>query len=337
MHDADHRTTFAPSRREVLQLLGACALPAFGGTALAQAANYPSRTVTVIVPFPAGATLDVLVRQVAQQLAEHWKKGVVVDNRTGAGGIIGIASGAKAANDGYTLIAVANSFVANTVLRNDMPYDAFNDFVPVTLLGAVPHVLVTNAASPFRTIAELQRHAKDKPRSLSYSSGGNGTMSHLAGEMLNRAAGIDAMHVPYRGQGPALADVASGQVALNFANLPEALPLIKEGKIHALAVAQPSRSQLLPNVPTFAELGMPGVVSASWYGLVAPKGTPPEIAARVQQEIAKSLAQADLRSRLVASGLEPAGTSPKDFKDFMRSTAQVYGRVITEARITLEK
>lgn len=337
MLNADDRSPFIASRRKVLQLLGACAVPVLGAPAGAQTAAYPTRNITVIVPFPAGATLDVLVRQVAQQLAERWKTGVVVDNRTGAGGIIGISAGAKAPNDGYTLTAVANSFVANTVLRTDMPYDAFNDFVPVTLLGAVPHVLVTRAASPYRTVAELQRYAKEKPRSLSYSSGGNGTMSHLAGEMLNRAAGIDAMHVPYRGQGPALADVVSGQVALNFANLPEALPLIKEGKIHALALAQPSRSQLLPNVPTFTELGMPTVVSDSWYGIVAPKGTPPEIAARVQQEIAKTLAESDLRSRLVASGLEPAGTSPKDFEDFMRSTAQAYRRVITDARITLNK
>jgi tripartite-type tricarboxylate transporter receptor subunit TctC len=329
--------SFSSTRRAVLRMLTVSAGTALGGRALAQPGTYPARTVTVIVPFPAGATLDVLVRQVGQQLGDRWKQSVVVDNRTGAGGVIGIAAGAKALNDGYTLTAVANSFVANTVLRNDMPYDAFADFVPVTLLGSVPHVLVANAAAPYKTMADLQRYAKEKPGTLSYSSGGNGTMSHLAGEMLKRAAGFDAVHVPYRGQGPALADVASGQIQLNFANLPEALPLISSGKIIALAISQPKRSQLLPNVPSFAELGMPSVVSDSWYGLVAPKGTPAEIAERVQQDVARAFAHPDLRNRLVATGLEPAGSTPAAFEEFMRTTAQAYRRVITDARITLEK
>jgi tripartite-type tricarboxylate transporter receptor subunit TctC len=323
-------------RRALLGLLSTWAATA-NGFASAQSAGYPNRNVSVIVPFPAGATLDVLVRQVAQQLGERWKQAVVVDNRSGAGGIIGITAGGKALPDGYTLTAVANSFVANTVLRNDMPYDAFADFVPVTLLGSVPHVLVANAAAPYKTVADLQRFAKEKPGTLSYSSGGNGTMSHLAGEMLKRAANIVAVHVPYRGQGPALADVASGQVQLNFANLPEALPLIKGGKIIALAIAQPKRSQLLPTVPSFAELGMPSVVSDSWYGLVAPKGTPPDVAARVQQDVARAFAQPEFRNRLLATGLEPSGSTPAAFEEFMRSTAQAYRRVITDARITLDK
>jgi tripartite-type tricarboxylate transporter receptor subunit TctC len=324
-------------RRAVLRTLAAAALPALTGLAGAQPAAFPTRNVTMIVPFPAGATLDYLVRQVAQQLSERWKHPVVVDNRTGAGGIVGISFGAKAPNDGYTLIAVANSFVANTVLRNDMPYDAFADFVPVTLLGAVPHVLVANAGAPFKTIAELKRYGKDKEAPLSYSSGGNGTMSHLAGEMLKRSAGIRAVHVPYRGQGPALADVVSGQVQMTFANLPEALPMIKEGKIRALAIAQSARSQLLPDVPTFVELGMPSVISDSWYGLVAPKGTSPAIVARIQQDIASVIAQPEMRSKLLATGLEPVANTPKAFEDFMRSTAQAYRRVVTDAHITLDK
>jgi tripartite-type tricarboxylate transporter receptor subunit TctC len=324
-------------RRTVLRTLVAAVLPTFAGLANAQPAAFPTRNVTIIVPFPAGATLDFLVRQVAQQLAERWKHSVVVDNRTGAGGIVGISYGAKAPNDGYTLTAVANSFVANTVLRNDMPYDAFADFAPVTLLGAVPHVLVAGSGAPFKTIAELQRYGKDKTSMLSYSSGGNGTMSHLAGEMLKRSAGINAVHVPYRGQGPALADVVSGQVHLTFANLPEALPMIKEGRIRALAIAQHARSQLLPDVPTFAEVGMPTVISDSWYGLVAPKGTSPEIVARIQRDIASVMAQPEMRSKLLATGLEPAAPTPKAFEDFMRSTAQAYRRVITDAHITLDK
>lgn len=327
----------SPLRRTTLRIFIGATLPALFGIAGAQSAAFPTRNVTVIVPFPAGATLDFLVRQVAQLLTERWKHAVIVDNRTGAGGIVGISSGAKAPNDGYTLIAVANSFVANTVLRNDMAYDAFTDFVPVTLLGSVPHVLVANAGAPFKTIAELQRYARSKAAPLSYSSGGNGTMSHLAGEMLKRSAGIDAVHVPYRGQAPALADVVSGQVQMTFANLPEALPMIKDGKIRALAIAQRARSQLLPDVPTFAELGMPSVISDSWYGLVAPKGTSPEIVARIQQDIASVMAQPETRSMLLATGLEPAATTPKRFEDFMRSTAQAYRRVVTDAHITLDK
>jgi tripartite-type tricarboxylate transporter receptor subunit TctC len=324
------------ARRDFIAALAAPLLASVARPSFADS-RFPSRAVTFIVPFPAGATLDVLVRQVAQQLGELWKQPAIVENRTGAGGIVGISAGAKAPADGYTLIAVANSFVANTVLRHDLPYDAFADFVPVTLLGSVPHVLVANAASPYKTVAQLQQYAKRRGARLSYSSGGAGTMSHLAGEMLKRAAGIDAVHVPYRGQGPALADVVSGQVQLTFANLPEALPLIQQGKIVALAVAQPSRSQLLPDVPAFAELGMPSVVSDSWYGLVAPKGTPPDIAAQIQRDIARVLEEPTTRNRLVATGLEPAANTPKAFEHFMRTTAQAYRRVITDAHITAEK
>ncbi|RYF67823.1 MAG: tripartite tricarboxylate transporter substrate binding protein, partial [Comamonadaceae bacterium] len=228
-------------------------------------------------------------------------------------------------------------FVGNTVLRNDLPYDAFADFTPVTMLGAVPHVLVASPSLPFKTLAELQRFAREKPAALSYSSGGNGTMSHLAGEMLNRAAGIQAVHVPYRGQGPALMDVVTGQVQLNFANLPEALPLIKEGKVSAIAVAQRHRSQLLPSVPTFAELGMPGVISDSWYGLVAPKGTRRELAVKIQEDVARVLARPDMKARLAAGGFEMAALSPKAFEEFMVSTAQAYRKIVTDARIALDK
>src|SRR5690625_4521543 len=206
------------------------------GVATAQSHQYPQKPVTMVVPFPPGASLDNIVRAVANELSEEWGQSVIVKNRTGAGGIVGIGSVAQAKADGYTVVAVANSFVGNTVLRDDLPYDAFEDFAPITLLGIVPHVLVTNSSVPVSTVAELIDYAQQQGGALSYSSGGIGTMSHLGAEMLKQDTGIDMAHIPYRGQGPALIDTVSGQVDLTLANLPEIPGHIKDGKIVPLAI-----------------------------------------------------------------------------------------------------
>jgi tripartite-type tricarboxylate transporter receptor subunit TctC len=300
---------------------------------LAAAQNFPDKPVQIIVPFPPGASLDSMVRIVAQKLGESWNQRVIVENRTGASGIIGVSAGAKAAPDGYTLVAVSNSFAANTVLRKDMPYDAFKDFAPVTLLGAVPHVLVVHSSVPVQSVKELVDYAKQNPGRLNYASGGSGTISHLGAEMFKRAAGIDMVHVPYRGQGPALADVVSGQVSLTLGNIPEVMPHVKSGRVKALAVVKPTRSKLDPQIPTLAEAGYPGVISESWYGLVAPAGTPPDIVAKIQREVAKALANPEVNERLAGQGFEPAGSSPEAFKTFLQTQTAAYKKVIDEAKI----
>ncbi len=198
---------------------------------------YPDKPVRIIVPFPPVASIDLLARLVAQKAGEDWDVNVFVENKSGAGGILGIDAGAKAAPDGYTFVCVANSFAANPVLRKDLPYDAFKDFAPITLLGITPHVLVANPALPANSVQELIALAKQRPGKLSYASFGNGTSPHLAGETLRSMAGIDMVHVPYRGQIPALTDVMSGQVSVTFGNLPDVMAHVHAGKLKALAIA----------------------------------------------------------------------------------------------------
>jgi tripartite-type tricarboxylate transporter receptor subunit TctC len=324
-----------PGRRGMLKTMicAAAGLLVAGASPGAAAQNYPEKPITIIVPFPPGASLDSMVRIVAQKLGESWNQRVIVENRTGASGIIGVNAGAKAAPDGYTLVAVSNSFAANTVLRNDMPYDAFKDFAPVTLLGSVPHVLVAHSSVPVQSVKELVAYAKQHPGRLNYASGGSGTISHLGGEMFKRAAGIDLVHVPYRGQGPALADVVSGQVSLTLGNMPEVMPHVKSGRVKALAVVKPTRSKLDPQIPTLAEAGYPGVISESWYGLVAPANTAPAIVAKLQREIARVLAMPDVSERLAGQGFEPSGNTPEAFKNFLQTQTAIYRKIIDEATI----
>ncbi|MBN9429733.1 MAG: tripartite tricarboxylate transporter substrate binding protein [Burkholderiales bacterium] len=314
--------------------IGAIAL---GTASSAEAqAQYPDRPPRVVVPFPAGASLDTMVRTVTQKMSEGLGQNVVVENRSGAGGIVGIGSVAKAPPDGYQFVAVANSFVANTLLRNDLPYDAFKDFAPVTLLGTVPHVLVARRGLAADSVASLVELARRTPDRITFASGGNGTSSHLGAEMFMRAANIRLAHVPYRGQGPALVDVVGGQVDLTLGNMPEVIPHVKSGAIKVLAIVAPKRSPLEPGWPTLAELGYPSVVSDSWFGLMAPAGTPADAIARFQREAARALASPDVRDRLAAQGFVPSGITPDEYRAFLQSTAAAYKQVIEAAKIKLD-
>jgi tripartite-type tricarboxylate transporter receptor subunit TctC len=321
-------------RRALAAMAAACLLAHTSGPALAQ--SYPSAPIRIIVPFPAGASLDTVVRLVAQRMTEGLGQNVFVENKTGAGGIIGIGAGAKAPADGYHFTAVANSFAGNTLLRKDLPYDAFKDFVPVTLLGTVPHVLVSREGLPVKSLPELIAYAKQNPGKISYSSGGIGTSSHLGGEMLSRAAGIALTHVPYRGQGPALLDVIAGQVDLTLGNMPEVIPHAKAGTLRPLAVVATERLPLEPGWQTLKEQGFPEVVSDSWFGLVAPAGTPPEVVTRFQREAARVLAIPEVRNQLEGQGFLIAASTPQAFKSFLESTTTAYRKVIDEAGIKLD-
>lgn len=301
------------------------ALLAFSTAAGAQ--TYPQKAVHVIVPFPAGATMDFVVRLVSQKLSEAWGNAVVVENRTGGAGIIGTEYGARAEPDGYTILAIANSFAGNPTFRKSLPYDTFKDFAPITLLGSTPLVLVGHISVPANTTAELVALAKKKPGSLAYGAAA-GASPHLAMAWFSSVAGIKLQFIPYRGQSQAQNDLLSGQIQLVFGNLPDVMPHIKNGKIKAYGIAIAQRSPLAPEIPTLAEAGYKGPQWDSWYGFVAPAKTPHDVVEKIAVSVKQVLAQADVQQRLNGVGLVPAGTSPDEFKSFLHETAESYAKIL---------
>ncbi len=302
----------------------------------AGAQAYPDKPVRIIVPFPPGATIDFLARLLAQKLGEDWGVNVFVENKSGAGGIVGIDAAAKSMPDGYTFVCVANSFAANPVLRKDLPYDTFKDLAPVTLVGVTPHVLVAFPALPANTVTELVAYAKQQPGKVTYASFGSGTTPHLASETLKSMAGIDIVHVPYRGQIPALADVMAGQVSMTFGNLPDVMPQVAARKLKALAIATLQRSALAPELPTLGEAGLPGFTSDSWFGIAAPAKTPPAAVRKMQTQVADILRRPDVKSRLHTAGVEPSGNTPEQFGTFLQEQMAKYAAIIKAAGIKAE-
>lgn len=278
--------------------------------AIGQAA-YPSRPIVMIVPQAAGGTNDIVGRLVSQKLGEVMGTSAVVENRPGAGGNIGTQVAARAPKDGYTLLmTISSSQAINPAQYKNAGFDPVKDFKPISLIGAVPNVLLANPSFPARSMAELVALAKAKPGQYQYASAGNGTLNHLLGEMLNSMAGISLQHVPYKGVAPALNDVLGGQLPMLFASLPSSLANIKAGKLRAIAVSGATRSPVLPDVPTVAET-VPGYIGTLWIGLFAPAGVPPDVLARLQDGMAKTLASKDLREKLEHQGVELAGSAEK--------------------------
>ncbi|MDD0837703.1 tripartite tricarboxylate transporter substrate binding protein [Curvibacter sp. HBC61] len=280
--------------------------------ALAQSPSYPSRPIVMVVPQAAGGTNDIVGRLVSQKLGELLgSAGVVVENRPGAGGNIGTQSVAKAPKDGYTLLmTISSSQAINPALYKNVGFDPVKDFRPISLIGAVPNVLLVNPNFQARTVGELLALAKAKPGQLPYASAGNGTLNHLLGEMLNSMAGVDLQHVPYKGVAPAMNDVLGGQLPMLFASLPSSLANIRAGKLRALAVSGPTRSPVLPEVPTLGET-VPGYSGTLWIGLFAPAGVPQEVLTRLQDGMSRALLSKDLRDKLEQQGVELAGTPDK--------------------------
>ncbi|MDD0809011.1 tripartite tricarboxylate transporter substrate binding protein [Curvibacter sp. RS43] len=280
--------------------------------AAAQSPSYPSRPIVMVVPQTAGGTNDIVGRLVSQKLGEVLgAASVVVDNRPGAGGNIGTQLVAKAPKDGYTLLmTISSSQAINPALYKNAGFDPVKDFRPISLIGAVPNVLLVNPSFQARTVAELLSLAKAQPGKLQYASAGNGTLNHLLGEMLNSMAGIELQHVPYKGVAPAMNDVLGGQLPMLFASLPSALANIRAGKLRALAVSGPSRSPVLPEVPTLGE-SVPGYSGTLWIGLFAPAGVPADVATRLQDGMARALASKDLRDKLEQQGVELASSPDK--------------------------
>ena len=323
------------SRRRALGGLGAlAAAAAWPGIARAQA--WPAKPVRIVVPFAAAGTTDILARALAPELQRALGQSFVVDNKPGAGGNTGSAEVAKAAPDGYTfLMGTVGTHAINPSLYPKMPYDAVKDFVPVTLVAGVPNVLVLNPATAQRlginTVADLVRVARANPGKLNMASSGNGTSIHLAGELFKSMTGSFMVHIPYRGSGPALLDLMGGTMDLMFDNLPSAMPHIRSGKLKALAVTSATRSAALPDLPTVAEVGGPqlaGYEASSWFGLLAPAGTPADVVNRVQQETAKALASPSLKEKLQAQGAIPSGNTPAEFARFIEAETAKWAKVV---------
>ena len=299
--------------------------------ALAQ--EYPVKAIRFIAPNLPGGPTDILARLIGQKLAESFGHPVVIENRAGAGGNIGTELAAKSAPDGYTLLmgAVATHAI-NPSLYSKIPYDPVKDFAPVALVAQVPNILVVNPAVPAKTVRELIDLARAKPGTLNFGSGSTGSTGHLAGELFNTMAGVKMVHIPYKGAAPATADLLGGQVQLMFDNLASALPNVKAGKLRALAVTTLARSPAIPELPTIAESGLPGFDLTTWFGLLVPAGTPPEIVARLNAEIVRALDAKDMRERLDKMGAEPlSNNTPERFAAFIRSEAAKYARVVKDS------
>lgn len=295
---------------------------------------YPSRNVVIVVPYPAGGVADLLPRLVAEKLTRKWGKTVLVENRAGASGNIGMAYVAQQPADGYTFaLAPAGNLTVNPTLFKDLPFDTEKDFTPVTLLANVPNVLVVHPAVPAKTFQELVAYAKANPHKLNFASPGAGSGAHLAGELLKLDAGLDIVHVPYKGLAPAVTDLLGGQVQMMFAGVSTVLQAVKAGKLRALAVAGPHRLDALPGVPTVAESGYPGFDVTSWYGIVAKAGTPPGIIHKVQADMAEALKQPDIMRKLADQGLEPVGDTPQQFGALIHAESGKWGDIVKKANI----
>jgi len=299
--------------------------------AFAQA--YPTKPITVIVPYAVGGTTDIVARLVTTQIANGLGQPMVVDNRAGGGGNIGWGAVARSAPDGYTLLTTEMSFTIAPALGTKQPFDPKKDFSHVITAAAAPHVLVVNPSVPVKTVQEFIAQAKANPGKLNYGSGGNGTNTHLGGELFKREAGIDLVHVPYKGAGQVLQDLMGGQVQALVTSLPTALPHIKSGKLRALMVTSEKRSPLLPDVPSAKEVGLPKVVMDFWVGFSAPAGTPQPVIDKLNKAITDALNSADGRKRLAEQGLEPVPNSPAQASQLVAAEMQRWGAVVKAAGI----
>ncbi|MDA8522274.1 Bug family tripartite tricarboxylate transporter substrate binding protein [Acidovorax sp. NCPPB 4044] len=333
--------TLPASRRRTFAL-GALALATLGtATALlprtAAAQAYPSKPVTIIVPFAAGGTTDILARVIAQGLGTELGQSVVVDNRAGAGGNIGGQVAARAPADGYTLfMGTVGTHAINAALYKKMPFDPIKDFAPLTRVANVPNLLVANPAQPYKSVQELIAYAKANPGQVNFGSSGSGSSIHLSGELFKSLAKVDMVHVPYKGSAPAVTDLLGNQIAIMFDNMPSAIQHVRSGKLRPLAVTTAKRSPELPDVPTIAEAGVPGYEATSWFGMFAPAGTPAPVVARLNAAIVKVLAQPETKKKLAEQGAEAYGETPAQFADFIQKESVKWGKVVRESGASVD-
>jgi tripartite-type tricarboxylate transporter receptor subunit TctC len=298
-------------------------------------AAWPSKTIRIIVPSSPGGGTDITARALGPRLSEALGQPVVIDNRPGAGQLLGTELVARAPADGYTQLMAASAIVLNQVLAKKPPYDILRDFAPITVGAFVPHVLTVHPSLPARSVKELIALARANPGALNYSSAGPGTSLHMAMELFLSMARINAVHVPYKGAGPATTDLLAGHVQMATTGALTVAPHLRSGKLRALGVTGAKRAAALPDVPTIAEAGVPGYEAIFWYALFAPAGTPRVVVDRMQSEVAKALQPADVRERLAADGAEPGGMPPDAFAAFIKSELDKWGRVVRQAKLTL--
>ena len=302
----------------------------------ARATDYPTKPVHVILGFTAGSGIDIMARTVGQHFAEATGQQFVIENRPGAGSNLATGMVAKAAPDGYTILLATVANAINATVYRNLPFDFLRDFSPVILTGSASNVLVVNPSSPARTMQELIDLAKARPGKLTFGSSGSGTLPHMAGELFRRRAGIDVIHVPYKGGPQATTDLVSGQIDYLFAITSTALPHIESGRLRVLAVTSKERTPQLPNVPTISESGLPGFEAVTWFGFVVPAGTPREIVDRLNAEIGKVLSKPEVKKQLAAQGIDVAGGTPEQLGGYMREEFAKWGSLVKDAAVTVD-
>ena len=302
-----------------------------------QAQNFPVKPVRVLTPFTAGSAIDTLARVLGQKMGDGWGQQVVIDNRIGANGIIGTEAAAKAPPDGYTIhLGNISTLAVNPHLYLKLPYDALRDFVPITLAATIPVVLVVHPSLPVKSVKELIALSKARPGQLNYASGGTGSAQHLPMEMLRVESGINIVHVPYKGLGPAFSDVLGGQVPMMFTGVSNVVPHMKTGRLRVLAIGSPKRSPTLPDVPTVAEAGVAGFDFDSWTGYLAPAGTPKEIIVKLHADITRTLGLPEVKDKLTTLGFDLAGGTPDAFATLIKNDIARFGKLIKAAGIQAE-
>jgi tripartite-type tricarboxylate transporter receptor subunit TctC len=318
------------SRKRMLPGIAALLVLALAGTCVL-AQTYPNRSIRLVVPFSPGAGTDAISRILAQRMSDSLGQAIIVDNRAGAGGTIGTEIVAKAPADGYTLLFAPAAHAINPSVYPKLGYDTERDFTPISIAASLPVVFAVEASVPARSVGELVALAKAQPGKLSMASAGNGTVFHLAGEMFKSAAGISFLHVPYKGGAPAMAALVGAQVSMAFETSLTVAPHVKSGKLRALAVASDNRIAILPEVPTLAQSGFPGILAENWYGLYAPAGTPGETIARLHADLAMAVADPDVRQKLAAQGAETRDLTPAQSAAFVRAEMAKWARVVRES------
>jgi len=299
-------------------------------------ADYPDRPIRLIVPQPPGGTSDILARVFAQKLSENLRQQVIIDNRAGASGTIGTDLAAKSTPDGYTLVLVYTTHATTPGIYGKLPYDPVGDFAPITIMAAAPLFLVVHPKIPVTSVRELIAYAKPRPGELNFCSAGNGSGSHLAGELFNTLTGVKLTHIPYKGSGLAITELIGGQVQLMFAGIVPIDPHVKAGRVRGIAVSSAKRSVALPQVPTIAESGVPGFDVVGWYGVLAPARTPQAVVARLNRELLKILQSPGVRDRLLGEGAEPVGDTPAEFTAFLKTDITRWAKVIKAAGAKLD-
>ena len=321
------------TRRKALQML---AVLAALGTDVAQALEYPNKPVRIVVPYPAGGFNDTLGRLAAKHLGDYWKKPVIVDNKPGAGTMIGTKEVAGAAADGHTILVVQFPYAANPWLYKNIAYDTQKAFAPVLLAGRSPMLLVTHAQGPYRSAAELLAAARIKPNALTYGSSGAGSSNHLAMALFETATATQMRQITYKGSTPMLTDLAGGQFDVALDLLPHAMPFMQSGRVRPLAIAAPKRSPLLPDVPTAAEAGIPGFEVSSWHGFVVPSGTPPSVVDKLNSDLNRMLLEDEVKKAFAAQGVVPDGGTPAQFRGFIDGQMALWKKVVSDRNITVD-